>query len=114
MDGLAVLESHDTQDALARLVWQGDLSPMADAPVRLRLAVQGIGYHGDTQVDRQIGPLAPDLLIEITGRDQPSSPIRSAAMNASCGIDTFPYSRIFAFPFFCFSSSLRLRVASPP
>jgi len=43
-----------------------------------------------------------------------SSPIRSAAINASCGIDTLPYSRIFALPFFCFSSSFFLREISPP
>ena len=33
-------------------------------------------------------------------------------MNASCGISKLPNWRILAFPFFCFSSSLR--VASPP
>ena len=38
----------------------------------------------------------------------------SAAMNASCGMSTFPYWRIFFLPSFCFSRSLRLRVASPP
>jgi len=43
-----------------------------------------------------------------------SSPIRSAAMKASCGMLTFPYSRIRALPFFCFSSSFFLRVMSPP
>ena len=43
-----------------------------------------------------------------------SSPIRKAAMNASCGMLTLPYSRIRALPFFCLSSSLRLRLASPP
>jgi predicted small integral membrane protein len=38
----------------------------------------------------------------------------SAAMNASCGISTLPYWRIFFLPFFCLSRSLRLRVTSPP
>ena len=38
----------------------------------------------------------------------------SAAMNASCGISTFPYWRIFFLPSFCLSRSLRLRVMSPP
>lgn len=28
-------------------------------------------------------------------------------MNASWGMETLPYSRIFALPFFCFSSSFR-------
>jgi hypothetical protein len=39
--------------------------------------------------------------------------IFSAAMNA-CGISTLPNWRIFFLPSFCLSSSLRLRVASPP
>jgi len=43
-----------------------------------------------------------------------SSPILNAAINASWGIDTDPYSRILFFPSFCFSNSLRFRVASPP
>ena len=42
------------------------------------------------------------------------SSIFSASMNASCGISTDPNSRIFFLPFFCFSSSLRLREMSPP
>ena len=42
----------------------------------------------------------------------PSSPILRAAINASCGMLTEPYSRILFFPSFCFSSSLR--GASPP
>ena len=47
-------------------------------------------------------------------RSNYSSPIRSAAINASCGMLTLPYSRIRALPFFCFSSSFFLRVMSPP
>ena len=43
-----------------------------------------------------------------------SSPILKAAINASCGMLTFPYSRIRALPFFCFSSSFFLRLMSPP
>ncbi len=48
------------------------------------------------------------------GADAYSSPIRSAAMNASCGMLTEPYSRIRFLPSFCFSSSFFLRVMSPP
>jgi hypothetical protein len=40
--------------------------------------------------------------------------IFSAAMKASCGMSTLPNWRIFFLPAFCFSKSLRLRVASPP
>ena len=42
------------------------------------------------------------------------SSIFSAAMKASCGISTWPNWRIFFLPFFCFSSSLRFLVMSPP
>ena len=36
----------------------------------------------------------------------------SAAMNASCGISTLPYLRIFFLSLFYLTGSLRLRVAS--
>src|SRR5690606_26238300 len=54
----------------------------------------------------------------VTGEEEglrhQSSPIFSALMKASWGISTLPNWRIFFLPAFCFSSSLRLRVASPP
>ena len=40
--------------------------------------------------------------------------IFSAARNADCGISTLPNWRMRFLPSFCFSSSLRLRVMSPP
>ena len=43
-----------------------------------------------------------------------SSPIRSAAMKASCGMVTLPYSRMRFLPSFCLSSSFFLRLMSPP
>jgi hypothetical protein len=42
------------------------------------------------------------------------SSILSAAMNASCGISTWPNWRMRFLPRFCFSSSLRFLVMSPP
>ena len=52
------------------------------------------------------------LLIGIGCAQFPS--IFKAAMKASCGISTLPNSRIFFLPAFCFSSSLRFLVMSPP
>ena len=46
--------------------------------------------------------------------DVASSFMRSTARKASCGISTEPIRFIRCFPSFCFSSSLRLRVTSPP
>jgi hypothetical protein len=43
-----------------------------------------------------------------------SWPMFSTARNASCGTSTPPTCFIRFFPFFCFSSSLRFRVMSPP
>lgn len=42
------------------------------------------------------------------------SPVSSTAMNAFCGMFTEPMDFIFCFPFFWASSSLRLRLTSPP
>ena len=42
------------------------------------------------------------------------SEVDSAAMKASCGTSTRPTIFIRFLPSFCFSSSLRLRVMSPP
>ncbi len=44
----------------------------------------------------------------------PVDPVDSAAMKASCGTSTRPTIFIRFLPSFCFSSSLRLRVMSPP
>ena len=45
---------------------------------------------------------------------EPGPVVDSAAMNASCGTSTRPTIFIRFLPSFCFSSSLRLRVMSPP
>jgi hypothetical protein len=44
----------------------------------------------------------------------PDSSVDSAATKASCGTSTRPMVFIRFLPSFCFSSSLRLRVMSPP
>ena len=51
---------------------------------------------------------APPYLAGVT------SPVDSAAMKASWGTSTRPTIFIRFLPSFCFSSSLRLRVMSPP
>ena len=45
---------------------------------------------------------------------EPAGSLDSAAMKASCGTSTRPTIFIRFLPSFCFSSSLRLRVMSPP
>ena len=73
---------------------------------------QAVGEEGGGAFDA--GDLIGQSRIRIARRDQLSSPIRSAAMKASCGICTLPYSRIRFLPSFCFSRSFFLRVMSPP
>ena len=46
--------------------------------------------------------------------DEPSPSSESTARNASWGTSTVPMIFMRFLPFFCFSSSLRLRVTSPP
>jgi len=53
-------------------------------------------------------------LVLVLHADHPSSPVRSTARKASCGISTWPTIFMRFLPAFCFSSSLRLRVMSPP
>ncbi len=63
---------------------------------------------------RMIRKRIPDTRYQIrtTGYDL----LFSTLMNASAGMSTFPFPMliIFAFPFFCFSSTLRFLVTSPP
>ena len=73
------------------------------------------------KVEQERGNCEADSTADVHGSRQPSAAPNdthtstfSAAMNASCGMSTFPYWRIFFLPSFCFSRSLRLRVTSPP
>ena len=66
----------------------------------------------DVDADRFLGALVAVGHFFVS-RLLPSS-TRSAAMNASCGTSTRPTRRMRALPFFCCSSSLRLRLMSPP
>ncbi len=67
-----------------------------------RYLVQGVESTG-LRGARQLGFLS-----------LPPSPVCSAATKASCGTSTRPTIFIRFLPSFCFSSSLRLRVMSPP
>ena len=66
----------------------------------------GVG-HGPLDQER-VGPRQQNQ------RHLGSSEVDSAAMKASCGTSTRPTIFIRFLPSFCFSSSLRLRVMSPP
>ena len=62
-------------------------------------------------------PVRAEGKVDVEVRDahlRPSCPMLSTARNASCGTSTAPTCFIRFFPFFCFSSSFRLRVMSPP
>ena len=62
-------------------------------------------------LDRQTAIRYP--ILQIDGR-KTQSPLSKIAMNASWGISTLPTRFIRFLPSFCFSSSLRFRVMSPP
>ncbi len=59
------------------------------------------------------GYLFDRATVEPTAADRQSSSLR-ALMKTSPGTSTRPIDFIFFLPSFCFSSSLRLRVMSPP
>ena len=111
LDGLPVRQRHDAKNARLSGVWRDNIAPAADASVVLDVATDRQRRLGLCQ--RQIRALAHHLFGEVTRRGH-SSPILNAAMNASWGMLTLPYSRIRFFPSFCFSSSFFLRLASPP
>src|SRR5207247_2847489 len=66
----------------------------------------------DHRDDDRLEVLADDGFLE--GLRHYSCPTFRIARNASCGISTRPTRFMRFLPSFCFSSSLRLRVISPP
>src|SRR5213079_1140120 len=97
-------------------------------PLELELREQGADAggmlaaaadHGDevavaapARAEREVDVEVPDRA-RVGHRRLPSSRL-SNARNASCGTSTAPTCFIRRFPAFCLSSSLRLRVMSPP
>jgi hypothetical protein len=81
----AIIERNDPQNAPFALVRQEDLAPMSDAAILLHGAVQRRGDNRATHRFAQIASLSQNLFNEIACcvHAYPSSPIRSAAMNAS-------------------------------
>ncbi len=77
------------------------------------MAARGAECQGFRPSDRA-GKARFSKPVGIPFRDWSHSSIFSAEMNASCGMSTRPNWRIFFLPFFCFSRSFFLRVASPP
>src|SRR4029079_19200554 len=88
---------------------------VVQAGVGVEVAVAAPGEaerNVDVDADRFLGALVAAGPLFVS-RLLPSS-TRSAAMKASCGTSTRPTRRMRALPFFCCSSSLRLRLMSPP
>ena len=98
------------------------------------VALLGVPLRGteaprvEAQQEHQPGEAEEEEVLDEVGHAQPSvrrrrwrdierqepSPVRSTARKASWGISTLPTRFMRCLPSFCFSSSLRLRVMSPP
>ena len=77
--------------------------------------IDRVGTGGNDRCARRTRlPAGACLAQARSGGGDHSSPMRRAAINASCGICTEPYSRIRFLPSFCLSSSFFLREMSPP
>ena len=87
---------------------------LADAPDRRDEVAVATAMHTERQVDIQVLPgRSAGIAPADQGRFLSPSRLRTAR-NASCGTSTPPTCFIRFLPFFCFSSSLRLREMSPP
>ena len=96
---------------------QGTNDPLRKQSDRYHLTFSSLADWGSFRLAQGIGKWFLAIGARLKGtrlRDEPQESIFSALMKACCGISTFPNWRIFFFPAFCLSSSLRLRVASPP
>ncbi len=113
---VALAEARDMIARLAGLRPDPAAGPPCPAPCPDHTAGAYASADGMRRLAAALRALALVLhaLLERARRGGPQSPILRAWMKASCGISTLPNCRMRFLPSFCFSSSLRLRVTSPP
>ena len=115
------IEQHERRDQLrvpGREV-EADEAAVGRAHQRdRRFGGQGFGEPMPPHLARQVEPLphlrAGDAGVNEDDQPSPSPDSSSTARNASCGTSTRPTCFMRFLPAFCFSSSLRLRLTSPP
>ena len=108
-------EARDMVAALAGLPSGADDAPETDlSPVATGLSASADDARRLAAAFRVLDLSLHVMLEEARRAGAQLSPIFRASMKAACGMSTLPNWRMRFLPSFCFSSSLRLRVTSPP
>lgn len=78
MEGFAIREGHNPQNALIDLALQANTPPMPDPPIGLMQHPDRLAEDFAAHRDRQIGPFAQHLLLEIARDRQYLTPNRAS------------------------------------
>ncbi len=89
------------------------MSFFVDSPLSIPRPIVSPSGTGTTPASQRPFAIETEPGLQVKGRPY-SSLLRSTARKAFWGMATEPTIFIFRLPSFCFSSSLRLRVMSPP
>lgn len=82
MDRLAIGQRDDSKEAGYVLSRPRDLSPEANASIRLLLAAHWVSEDMSTPFPINLGPLASDLLLKVARRLQQAAPVDTRAAEA--------------------------------